>query len=233
VVILAVNAGEIPNAIGLIFSGAFTPAAGYGGFIGVLVVGFKRAAFSNEAGVGSAAIAHSAAKTDYPVREGVVALLEPFIDTVVVCTMTALVIVITGAYDPSNPAFEPFISGKNGAALTSEAMRSQFAWFPYILSIAVALFAFSTMISWSYYGERCWSYLFGEGSSLIYKLIFLSFTFLGSILSATKMLEFGDTMILAMCIPNILGVYFLSGKVKRSLDDYWSKYTNGEFPTYK
>ncbi|MEO0650051.1 MAG: alanine/glycine:cation symporter family protein [Planctomycetota bacterium] len=229
--ILAMNVGEIPSAFSAILSGAFSPEAGYGGFIGVLVTGFQRAAFSNEAGVGSAAIAHSAARTDYPVREGIVALLEPFIDTVVVCTMTALVIVITGAY--ANPDYAQFVAGNNGAALTSAAMGDELSFMPTILSVAVALFAFSTMISWSYYGERCWSYLFGEGSSIVYKLIFLSFTFLGSILSATKMLEFGDTMILAMCIPNILGVYFLSGKVKRSLDEYWGKFSRGEFPTFK
>jgi AGCS family alanine or glycine:cation symporter len=231
--ILVTNAGAIPGAVSSILAGAFTPAAGYGGFIGVLITGFKRAAFSNEAGVGSAAIAHSAAKTDYPVREGIVALLEPFIDTVVVCTMTALVIVITGAYSADlHPEWQQFVKGDNGAALTSAAMGAQISWFPYLLSIAVALFAFSTMISWSYYGERCWSYLFGESSSIVYKLIFLAFTFLGSILSATNMLEFGDLMIFGMCIPNILGVYFLSGKVRRALDDYWGKYTRGELPTY-
>lgn len=229
--ILFKNAGEIPTAIGEIFGGAFNAKAGYGGFIGVLVVGFQRAAFSNEAGVGSAAIAHSAAKTDYPVREGIVALLEPFIDTVVVCTMTALVIVITGAYD--NPEFATYIDNNEGAALTSAAMGQEISWFPYILAVAVSLFAFSTMISWCYYGERCWSYLFSEKSSMVFKLIFLSFTFLGSILSATNMLAFGDTMIMAMCIPNILGLYFLSGKVKVQLAEYWDKYTSGQMKTYK
>ncbi len=229
--ILVKNAGEIPGAIGMIIGGAFNAEATYGGFIGVLVVGFQRAAFSNEAGIGSAAIAHSAAKTDYPVREGIVALLEPFIDTVVVCTMTALVIVITGAYD--NPEYATYVTENQGAALTSAAMGEEISWFPYILAVAVALFAFSTMISWSYYGERCWSYLFSERSSIVFKLIFLSFTFLGSVLSATNMLSFGDTMIMAMCIPNILGVYFLSGKVKRQLDEYWGRYTSGEMKTYK
>ena len=230
-VILAANLGEVPAAFGKIFSGAFNPDAAWGGFIGVLVVGFQRAAFSNEAGVGSAAIAHSAAQTPYAVREGIVALLEPFIDTVVVCTMTALVIVITGAYE--NPEYAEFVTGNNGAALTSAAMGQEIPGFQYVLAIAVALFAFSTMISWSYYGERCWSYLFGEGSSMVYKLIFLSFTFLGSILSATNMLAFGDTMIMAMCIPNILGIYFLAGGVKKDLDEYWHKYTSGDLPTYK
>jgi AGCS family alanine or glycine:cation symporter len=228
--ILISSASEVPAALGTIVQGALNPDAAYGGLIGVLVVGFQRAAFSNEAGVGSAAIAHSAAKTDYPVREGIVALLEPFIDTVVVCTMTALVIVITGAYD--DPALAHFRAANNGAGLTSAAMGGEISWFPYVLAVAVALFAYSTMISWFYYGERCWSYLFGERSSLLFKLIFLSFTFLGSILSATHMLEFGDTMIMAMCIPNILGLYLLSGKVKGQLDAYWGKYRAGELQRF-
>ncbi|MFT7668865.1 MAG: AGCS family alanine or glycine:cation symporter, partial [Planctomycetota bacterium] len=229
--ILLKNAGEIPTAFGEIFSGAFNAEAGYGGFIGVLVTGFQRAAFSNEAGVGSAAIAHSAAKTEYPVREGLVSLLEPFIDTVVICTMTALVIVITGAYE--NPELAHFVTDRQGAALTSAAMGQEISWFPYILAVAVSLFAFSTMISWFYYGERCWSYLFSEKSSIVFKVIFLSFTFLGSVLSATNMLAFGDTMIMAMCIPNIFGLYLLSGKVKVALDDYWGKFTRGELKTFK
>ena len=229
--ILLVNAGQIPAAFAAIVSGAFDTQSLYGGFIGVLIVGFQRAAFSNEAGIGSAAIAHSAAKTDYPVREGVVALLEPFIDTVIVCTMTALVIVITGAYE--NPAYADEIASNKGAALTSQAMGEVISWFPYVLSVAVALFAFSTMISWSYYGERCWTWLVGEKYSLIYKLIFLVFTFLGSILSATNVLDFGDLMILGMALPNILGVVLLSGKVRRDLDLYWNRYKSGGFDTYK
>lgn len=232
--ILLKNFSEIPAAFGSIMSGAFNPDAAYGGFIGVLVVGFQRAAFSNEAGVGSAAIAHSAAKTDYAVREGIVALLEPFIDTVVVCTMTALVIVITGAYDTTLfPEHAQFITENKGAALTSAAMGHEISFFPYILNVAVALFAFSTLISWFYYGERCWSYLFGEKTNLIFKLFFLSFTFLGSVLSATNMLAFGDTMIMAMCIPNILGLYLLSGKVKKALSEYWDLYSSGVMKTYK
>lgn len=229
--ILGAHVTHIPDALGAILSGAFSPDAAFGGFIGVLVIGFQRAAFSNEAGIGSAAIAHSAAKTDYPVREGIVALLEPFIDTVVVCTMTALVIVITGAY--ANPDYASMVQGNQGAALTSRAMGEVITWFPYVLSLAVALFAFSTMISWSYYGERCWTWLVGERYSLIYKLIFLAFTFLGSILSATNVLDFGDLMILGMALPNILGVLLLSGKVRRDLDAYWNRYQSGGFETYK
>ena len=211
----------------MILSEAFTPRAGYGGLLGVLIMGFRRAAFSNEAGVGSAAIAHSAAKTEYPVREGIVALLEPFIDTVLVCTMTALVIVITGAY--ANPEYAQYVADNNGAALTSRAMGEQVAWFPILLSVAVILFAYSTMISWSYYGERCWSYLFGDRASMWYRVIFLIFVFLGSIMSATNVLDLSDLMILGMAFPNILGLLILSGLVKRDLDVYWKKLKDGEF----
>ena len=230
--VLVSNAGHIGAAFGEIFSGAFSPDAAYGGFIGVLVQGFKRAAFSNEAGVGSAAIAHSAAKTEYPVQEGIVALLEPFIDTIVVCTMTALVIVITGAYDRGNPEYLPYIESANGAGLTSQAFASVIDWFPLVLGVAVTLFAFSTMISWSYYGERCWAYVFGDGSSTVYRILFLTFTFLGSIITAQQVLDFGDLMILGMAFPNVLGVLLLSGGVKRDLDAYWSKLKSGEIKSY-
>jgi AGCS family alanine or glycine:cation symporter len=229
--ILLKNFTGIPAAFSLIFSEAFTPQAGYGGFLGVLIMGFKRAAFSNEAGVGSAAIAHSAAKTEYPVREGIVALLEPFIDTVVICTMTALVIVITGAY--ANPEYSRFVAENNGAGLTSNAMAEEISWFPYILSVAVVMFAYSTMISWSYYGERCWAYLFGDRASMAYRLLFVGFVFLGSIVSATNILDLSDLMILGMAFPNILGVLLLSGKVKRDLDDYWAKLKSGEIKRTK
>ncbi|MCP4786310.1 MAG: alanine:cation symporter family protein [Fuerstiella sp.] len=229
-VILVKNIGQIPAALQLIINDAFTGTAVSGGLVGVLVVGFQRAAFSNEAGVGSAAIAHAAAKTDHPVREGLVALLGPFIDTVVICTMTALVIVITGAWDPiQNPEFASLIESKNGAALTSVAMDQQIPGFRYVLSVAVVLFAFSTMISWSYYGERCWAYLFGDNASMSYRIIFLIFTFMGSIVSATNVLDFGDLMIFGMAIPNIIGVVLLSGKVRQDLDEYWQKLKNGDF----
>ncbi|MDG1897463.1 MAG: alanine/glycine:cation symporter family protein [Fuerstiella sp.] len=228
-VILLKNIGQIPAALQLIVNDAFTGTAVSGGLVGVLVVGFQRAAFSNEAGVGSAAIAHAAAKTEYPVREGMVALLGPFIDTVVICTMTALVIVITGAWDPvQNPEFASLIESKNGAALTSVAMDQQIPGFRYVLSVAVVLFAFSTMISWSYYGERCWAFLFGDNASMSYRIIFLIFTFLGSIVSATNVLDFGDLMIFGMAIPNIIGVVLLSGKVRKDLDEYWQKLKNGD-----
>ena len=224
--ILLKNFAEIPAAFTAIVTEAFSPDAAYGGFMGVLILGFQRAAFSNEAGVGSAAIAHSAAKSEYPVREGVVALLEPFIDTVVVCTMTALVIVITGAYNA--PEYAEIVKAKEGAALTSEAMGQEISWFPTVLSVAVVLFAFSTIISWSYYGERCWCFLFGDRTSIVYRLLFLAFVFLGSIISAENVLNLGDLAILSMAVPNIIGVVLLAPGVKRDFNAYWASYKNGE-----
>jgi AGCS family alanine or glycine:cation symporter len=224
--VIFLNWSSVPAGLSAIVTQAFAPDAMYGGFLGTLVVGFQRAAFSNEAGVGSAAIAHSAAKTPYPVREGIVALLEPFIDTVVICTMTALVIVMSGAY--ANPAYADLIAGNNGAALTSRAFGEDLPWFPYVLSLAVFLFAFSTMISWSYYGERCWSWLFGDHTSGIYRIIFVVFVFLGSIITATNVLDFGDLMILGMAFPNVLGVVLLSGKVRAALNDYVGRLRSGE-----
>ncbi|MFG0319587.1 MAG: alanine/glycine:cation symporter family protein, partial [Planctomycetota bacterium JB042] len=233
--IIVTHIADVPAAFETMFSAAFTGDAVYGGAIGALIQGFRRAAFSNEAGVGSAAIAHSAARTEYPVREGIVALLEPFIDTVVVCTMTALVIVITGVYDYTNPAYTDMVAGKEGAALTLAAFSEVSflaGWFPWLLMVAVILFAFSTMISWSYYGERCWTSLFGAGSSMAYKMLFLVFVVLGSVISAQNVLEFGDLMILLMAFPNILGLYFLGGVVKRGLDEYETKLKNGEFKVF-
>ena len=229
--ILGMHFGEIPAAFGTIIDQAFSPDAAYGGFIGCLVIGIKRAVFSNEAGIGSAAIAHSAAKAEYPVQEGIVALLEPFIDTVVVCTMTALVLVVTGAYN--NPEFSTFIVENQGAALTSAAMQGEISWFPYLLAIAVFLFSYSTMIAWSYYGERCWTWLFGEQFVIVYQLLFLSFTFLGSVVTATNILDFSDLMILGMAFPNVLGVLMLSGYVVRELKEYQAKLKSGEVRPYK
>jgi len=231
--IIVTNLGAIPAAVGTIVGEAFKWESAYGGLIGVLVRGFQRAAFSNEAGIGSAAIAHSAARTPYPVREGIVALLEPFIDTVVVCTLTGLVIVMTGAYDAADPIYADAIAANQGAAVMSRAMASAVKWFPWVLAVAVVLFAYSTMISWSYYGERCWAWMFGDRSSMIYRVVFLVFVFLGSVVSATNALEFGDLMILGMAFPNILGVVLLSGRVRRALSDYWSRYLAGEFKAFK
>lgn len=218
-IVIFANISEVGPAFGKIIGEAFSPKAVGGGFIGVLMVGFQRAAFSNEAGVGSASIAHSAAATDEPVREGIVALLEPFIDTIIVCTMTGLVVVITGAYSTE---------GLEGVEMTSTAFDTVIPGFKYVLSLAVFLFAFSTMISWSYYGERCWTYLFGTGSSLVYKLMFLVFVVLGAVLKLGSVIDFSDLMVLGMAFPNIFGMYFLSGKVKRLFDDYWKRLQSGE-----
>ena len=224
--ILLTNASQIGPAFGEIFRGAFTGEGITGGFLGVMVIGIRRAVFSNEAGIGSASIAHSAAKTDEPVSEGIVALLEPFIDTVVVCTMTGLVIVITGAWN--NPDYSEFVAAEQGATLTSRAFGGVIWWFPYILAVAVVLFAYSTMISWSYYGERCWRHLFGPRSSMIYRIIFLGFVLLGSIVTQSNILSFSDIMLLAMAFPNILGAVLMSGQVRRRLDDYMSRLKSGE-----
>jgi AGCS family alanine or glycine:cation symporter len=219
-VVLGVNASAVPAAFGTIVTEAFSTTAVAGGAVGVLVQGFKRAAFSNEAGIGSASIAHSAATTEEPVREGIVSLLEPFIDTIIVCTMTGLVVVVTGAYQ---------MEESNGILMTANAFATVIPWFPIVLSIAAVLFAFSTMISWSYYGERCWTSLFGTRSSLVYKMIFLFFAFLGSVFSLGSVLDFSDLMILGMAFPNILGCLLLSGKVRAALDTYLSKLDAGEF----
>ena len=217
------NISEVPGAFGQIFNGAFSADAMYGGIIGVLIQGFRRAAFSNEAGVGSASIAHSAVRTEEPISEGVVALLEPFIDTIVICTMTALVIIISGYGDiGQEAAFQSFSSGSGNdaaIALTSSAFEQTMSWFPVILAGAVILFALSTMISWSYYGLKAWTYLFGESKATenIYKLIFCVFVIIGSAISARSVFNFGDAMIFAMCFPNVLGLYILIPKGKSCL----------------
>jgi len=223
-VILLSHAGSLGPAIGTIVSSAFSFEAGLGGFVGVLIQGFRRAAFSNEAGTGSAAIVHAAARTDEPVREGMVALLEPFIDTIVVCTMTGLVIVATGAH--AEPA------AGSGIAMTSWAFATVFPWFPIVLSFIAVLFAFSTMISWSYYGEQCWVSLFGIRSVLGYKGIFLLFAWLGAIFHARAVIDFGDMMILGMAFPNLVGMMLLSGKIRSDLDLYMNRLRAGEFTRY-
>ncbi len=225
--IILYNFPLLPEALILIVKSAFSMEAGIGGLIGALVQGFQRAAFSSEAGIGSAAIAHSAAKTPYPVRQGIVALYEPFIDTVVICTMTALVIIITGVYD-ANGEFATLIANKEGAALTAAAFGKVISWFPTVLSICVVLFAYSTMISWSYYGERCWTYLFGENYSMVYRILFVVFIVVGSVTSAAGILDFSDLLLLSMAFPNFIGLYLLSGKVKIALTEYLDKLKSGE-----
>jgi len=224
--IIAGNAALVPEALSKIVVEAFSPIAVAGGIVGAIVQGFKRAAFSSEAGLGSAAIAHSAASVKYPVRQGLVALYEPFIDTVVICTMTALVIVLTGVY--SAPEYEALRAASQGAALTSAAFATVSDWFPMILTLSVVLFAYSTAISWSYYGERCWVYVFGERYSILYKGVFIGFLVVASIASAASLVDFTDLLVLAMAFPNLIGLYLLSGKVKVALGEYQAKLASGE-----
>ena len=234
-IIIFANIYYIGDAFGLIFKGAFTPMAGLGGFVGVLIVGFQRAAFSNEAGAGSAAIAHSAVKTKYPASEGVVALLEPFIDTVVICTMTALVIIFFnidgtnlqsvfeyGAVEGSNVILNGTGEQLGGVDLTSRAFDSVIPGFSYVLTIAIVLFAFSTMISWSYYGLQSWKYLFGKGKTadLIYKIMFLLFVVIGAAATLDAVIKFSDAMILALVFPNMIGLFFLFPKVREEMKKY-------------
>jgi len=224
--IILSHAIDIPDALITIVHGAFSPTAVAGGFVGVLVVGFQRAAFSSEAGIGSAAIAHSAASVRYPVRQGFVALYEPFIDTVIICTMTALVIVLTGVWNA--PEYHHLVEADKGAALTAVAFGSVLSWFPVILSVSVVLFAYSTMISWSYYGERCWTYIFGERYSMIYRILFVMVVVLASLVSAGNILHFSDSLLLAMAFPNFLALYLLQGKVATALKEYLGKLRTGE-----
>jgi len=224
--IIASNAALVPEALGKIVLEAFSPIAVAGGMVGALVQGFKRAAFSSEAGLGSAAIAHSTASVKYPVRQGLVALYEPFIDTVLICTMTALVIVITGVYNA--PEYEAIRAASQGATLTSIAFATASDWFPAILALSVVLFAYSTAISWSYYGERCWVYVFGERYSILYKAIFIGFVVVASVASASNLLDFTDLLVLSMAFPNLVGLYVLSGKVKNALAEYETRLASGE-----
>ncbi len=208
----------IGTAFTQIIDGAFSPVGVAGGAVGVLIQGFRRAAFSNEAGIGSASIAHSAVRTKYPASEGLVALLEPFIDTVVVCTMTALVLIITGNVNPENAR----LADADAILLTSDAFASVISWFPYVLTLAVVLFAFSTMISWSYYGYQAWAYLFGRTKSTeyTYKLIFCVFVVIGSAASLGNVIGFSDAMIFSMLVPNMIGILLLAPRVKEELKRY-------------
>jgi AGCS family alanine or glycine:cation symporter len=228
-VIILMNFHLIPEAISLIIKSAFTPEAAVGGFIGVLIQGFKRGTFSNEAGVGSAAIAHSAVKTKYPASEGIVALLEPFIDTVVICTMTALVLVITNLKYGLFQYGDESLDGK-GVELTASAFDSVIPHFSIILTIAVILFAFSTMLSWSYYGLQGWKYLFGRGkkADITYKLLFLIFVIIGASVKLGSVLDFSDAMIFAMVFPNMVGLFFLAPKVREELKKYLKAIKNNK-----
>ena len=220
--VMLVKLPEVPGAIGTIIATAFNPEAVAGGAVGAIVIGFQRAAFSNEAGLGSAAIAHSAAKTDEPVREGIVALLEPFIDTMFICNLTAIVIVLTGVYA------DPTAADLNGAQLSAASFETVISWFPYVIAVAGFLFALSTMISWSYYGQQSWAYLFGDGTVNIYKGIFLFCVFVGAVVNLGPILDFSDIMALAMSLPNLLGCFLMSGLIARELASYMDRLKAGE-----
>ncbi|MDJ0655538.1 MAG: alanine/glycine:cation symporter family protein [Xanthomonadales bacterium] len=283
--IIISNIEAVPAAFALIVTSAFNPVAVTGGVAGVLIQGFRRAAFSNEAGTGSAAIAHSAVKTNEPVTEGLVALWEPFIDTVVICTMTALVLVISGMWrvdayvtqDVASVYAEPSATAAvvstverdaelrllqtsddgewrevwqdgainwikldnvevvEGVTKTNIAFGETLGWFPYVLALAVVLFAFSTMLAWSYYGMKCWTYLLGEGfgKEISYKLLFCAFVVIGSSMNLSAVTDFSDAMILTMAFPNIIGLYLLGGVVKRELKSYLERVKSGEIQRYR
>ena len=221
-IIIAMSAEHLPGAIALIFSSAFTWTSVQGGMVGAIIVGFQRALFSNEAGIGSASIAHSAVKTDEPVTEGLVSLLEPFIDTMVICTLTSLVIVTTaipnGLLDDGR--------GLEGIALTSAAFAHHISWAPYIIAVAALLFAFSTTIAWSYYGLKGWTYLFGEAAAtqMIFKLGFCGFVALGCMIQLSAVLDFSDAMVFLIALPNIIGLYLYGPEIKRDLADYLARF---------
>ena len=214
-VILGAHIDKIPSALQIIFSEAFSMQAGFGGLLGAILQGVKRAAFSNEAGIGSGGIAHAVVKTNEPVSQGFVAMLGPFIDTVIICLMTALVIVVTGTY-------QNYDQGMAGIELTSSAFEGTISWFPYVLALTVFLFAFSTMISWSYYGGRAVSYLFGESKKvdITFKIIFCLFVVLGATVELKTMIDFCDSVFFAMAIPNVIALYIFAPEIKRDLKIY-------------
>lgn len=218
--VLAVNVTKLPWALGEIVTSAFSPEGVSGGFIAVLILGFRRAAFSNEAGIGSSAVAHAAVQTKEPLTQGFVAMLEPFIDTVVICTMTALVITVT-VYDPAMVK-----SGTiSGVELTSSAFASVWSWFPYVLAVVVMLFAYSTMISWSYYGLEGFIYIFGakRWAKITFNTLFCLFVIVGCTMQLDAVLDFSDAMIFAMALANVLGLYLMAPEVKKDLDAYWAR----------
>jgi AGCS family alanine or glycine:cation symporter len=218
-IIIALNAEAIPWALEQIISQAFNPDAMGGGLLGALIVGFQRAVFSNEAGIGSATIAHAAVKTSEPITEGFVSLLEPLIDTVIICSATALVIITTSYYEPD------FAQGLGGIEMTSHAFERNLSWSPPLLALAATLFALSTMVSWSYYGLKGWTYLFGtdKRTSNIFNLIFCVFVALGCTIQLEAVLDFSDAMVFLICVPNIFGLYILTPVVKRELAAYLAR----------
>ena len=229
IIVILMNVDSLPQAIANIFTGAFTGEGVAGGALGAMIIGFQRAVFSNEAGIGSASIAHAAVKTDEPVTEGIVSLLEPFIDTIVICTITALVIGTAQVADPN------FAGDHLGVAMTSAAFEREFSWFPIPLAFAALLFAFSTMISWSYYGLKGWTYLFGEGDmgQTIYKIMFCVFVALGCVVQLGPILDISDALVFLICVPNILGLYFLAPIVKKEMISYFARVESGEIKKFK
>ncbi len=229
-VIIGMNLGNTGHAFYLILHNAFSPEAVKGGIIGVMIYGIQRGAFSNEAGMGSSAIAHAAAQNDEPVSEGIVASLEPFIDTIIICTMTSLVLIFTG--------FAEDTQGLEGVQLTSAAFRSVISWFPYVLLLAVTLFAFSTIISWSYYGLKGWDFLVGDlgekylggrqVTNRIFQVLFLLFVIVGASTDIFTVMEFSDMMILAMAVPNLLGLFIMASEIRRDMNDYWRRIKAGK-----
>ncbi|MBI81975.1 MAG: alanine glycine permease [Planctomycetaceae bacterium] len=234
--VITSNISQLPEALALMVKMAFTTNAFYGGAAGVLIKGVQRAAFSNEAGLGSAAIAHAAAKTDEPVREGLVAMMGPFIDTIIICLMTGLVVVITGTWNSPEVVNADSLQG---VAVTAQAFGSVVSWFPLLLTLCVTLFAYSTMISWCYYGERGWIYLMdhfggaGLRTVVVFRIIFVVFVVIGAVNNLTNVLAFSDIMILSMAFPNIVGSIVLAPLVLERLRDYWGRYTSGEMKAYK
>ncbi|WP_066637334.1 alanine/glycine:cation symporter family protein [Serinicoccus hydrothermalis] len=230
--VILTNVGQIPGAIGEIVGGAFAPQAVAGGFLGALIVGLQRSAFSNEAGLGSAPIAHSTVKTRRPVSEGFVALFEPFIDTVLICTMTALTIIIadTQFYNDARQSYFDGEAAADGVVVTSESFESAISWFPLLLALAVALFAVSTLITWSYYGQRAWAYLFkdSKASVAIYRGVFLLFTVMGCVLSFGQLIDFTNVILFLCAFINLLGVYFLLPVIKKEMKEYWADYRSGK-----
>ncbi|GHF78336.1 alanine/glycine:cation symporter family protein [Streptomyces filamentosus] len=218
-VVIAVNVTAVPAAVSTIIEGAFNPQGVAGGVLGALIIGFKRAAFSNEAGLGSAPIAHSAVKTKHPASEGLVALLEPFIDTVVICTMTALTIVIA---NPASWAEARAGESIGGVTITSDAFGTVLPWFPYILTIAVMLFAISTVLTWGYYGLKAWTHLFGRSraSELTYKVVYTVFAVAGSLLTLQTLIDMADAVLFMLAVINIIGLYLLAPVVKRELNSF-------------
>jgi len=229
IIVILMNVDVIPQAISNIFVGAFTGEGVAGGALGAMIIGFQRAVFSNEAGIGSASIAHSAVKTNEPVTEGIVSILEPFIDTIIICTITALVIGTAQVADPS------FANGAQGVAMTSAAFERMLPWFPIPLAFVAVLFAFSTMIAWAYYGLKGWTYLFGESklSQLNYNIIFCVFVVLGCIVQLGPILDISDALVFLICVPNILGLYFFAPIVKRELKSYFARIDSGEIKKFK